>query len=71
MKILELLHKRVLVATKTNGYNSAQTVEEIKILEISPSGNWVKIQNSNGAKFWKSVSDVTPIEVLEPTDKPS
>lgn len=72
MRIFDLLYKRILVAERT-GYASTQKVEEIKILEISPSGNWVKIQNMNGNKFWKSVSDITPIEVLAviTTDKPA
>jgi len=72
MNLSELLHKRVLVAEKERGYNSKQTVEEIKILEISPSGNWVKIQNMNGNKFWKHSSDIVPMEVLTSLEtKPS
>jgi hypothetical protein len=54
------------------GYNSKQTVEEIKILEISPSGNWVKTQNMNGNKYWKHSSDIVPMEVLASLEtKPS
>lgn len=68
MTILDLLHKRILVTEKSNGYNSKTTVEEIKILEISPSGNWVKIQNMNGQKYWKNYSDINPIEVLNSID---
>lgn len=73
MTIFDLLHKRVLVAEKSTGYNSKNVVEEIKILEISPSGLWVKIQNMNGNKFWKMSSDIVPIEVLAHLniDKPS
>jgi len=69
--IQDLLHKRILVATKDTGYRQSSTVEEVKILEISPSGNWIKIQNQNGAKIWKSAADVVPIEILNPTDKPT
>lgn len=71
MKISELLHKRILVSQKGDGYASPQRVEEIKVLEIAPSGNWVKIQNQYGNKFWKSASDIILIEILEPTGKPS
>lgn len=71
MNVNELLHKRLLVAEKGSGYTSGQTISEIKILEVSPSGNWVKIQSQHGNKFWKSVSDIVPIEILEPTGKPS
>jgi len=69
MTIQDLLHKRVLVAEKENSCRSEKTVKEIKILEISPSGNWVKIMNDNGNKFWKHYSDITPIEVLAAIDK--
>lgn len=68
MNIHELLHKRILVSEKERGYSSKQTLEEIKILEISPSGNWVKIQNMNGNKYWKHSSDIVPIEVLSSLD---
>lgn len=65
MTIIHLLHKRVLVAEKENSYSNKKTVKEIKILEISPSQNWVKIQGDNGSKYWVHYSDITPIEVLE------
>jgi len=67
MEITELLHKRILVAITGNRYFSSQksTVEEIKILEVSPSENWIKIQNMNGNKFWKNADDIKPVEVLE------
>lgn len=73
MDITKMLHKRILVAEKLQGFNSKSTVEEIKILEISPSGIWIKIQNMNGNKYWKNYSDINPIEVLENInlDKPN
>ena len=60
----DLLFKRILVAQKERGYSQVQTIEELKILEISPTGRFVKIQNMNGNKFWKHSSDIIPIEVL-------
>ena len=73
MNLSELLHKRVLVAEKERGYSSSnKTVKEIKILEISPSGNWVKIMNDNGNKHWLHYADINPIEVLSNLEtKPS
>ena len=66
MNIQDLLHKRVLIAEKERGFNNSnKTVKEIKILEISPSKNWVKIQNDNGNKYWLHYADITPIEVLD------
>lgn len=72
MHIDELLHKRILVTEQGKGSYSKATVEEIKILEISPSKKWVKIQNQHGQKFWRQIDDIKPIEVLQyiETDKP-
>lgn len=63
MNLSELLHKRILIATKERSYGE-QTVSEFLILEISPSQNWIKVQDMNGRKYWKHSSTVTPIEVL-------
>jgi len=68
MNLKELVHKRILVAEKQQGYNAKQTVEEYKILEVSPSGNFVKLQNMNGNKFWKTSADIIPIEILIETE---
>ena len=72
MTIQKLLHKRILVAEKGHSYSGEKIVKEIKILEISPSLNWIKIMNDNGNKYWKHYSDIVPVEVLAMinTDKP-
>ena len=64
MNLNELLHKRILVVEKERGYSSNQTIVELKILELSPTGNFIKIQNMNGNKYWKHSSDIVPIEIL-------
>ena len=65
MKIQDLLHKRVLVAEQGRGFSSSsKTVKEIKVLEISPTEVWVKVQNDNGNKYWLHHSDIIPVEVL-------
>ena len=66
-----LIHKRILIAEKESGYRTGQKIEEVKVLEISPSGHWVKIQNQNGQKFWKSRADIVPVEILGQTEKPT
>ena len=72
VKVKDLLHKRILVAKKNNDYSVKGKVEELKILEISPSGNWLKAQNTNGYKYWVHYSDIVPIEILAfvSNDKP-
>jgi hypothetical protein len=69
MKMKELLYKRILIAEK-GGYSTSSTVTEVKILEVSPSGKWVKIQNMNGNKFWRISADVIPIEILGEIETP-
>lgn len=59
--IQDLIGKRLLVKY-INGYSSA--IDELKVIELSPSGNWVKMMNMHGNKFWKLVSDISIIEVL-------
>ena len=64
VKVKDLLYKRMLVAKKNNDYSVKGKVEELKILEISPSENWIKVQNANGNKYWIHYSDIVPIEIL-------
>lgn len=61
MNIQELVGKRALLKM-SNGYGGE--VQEFKIIETSPSGNWVKLQNIYGNKFWKAIIDVSLVEVL-------
>jgi hypothetical protein len=70
MDLKSLLFKRILVVEKTYSYSSESTTTELKILEISPSGEWVKIQNMTGQKYWKHYSDIKPIEILFDIEKP-
>lgn len=63
MNIQELVNKRCLFSVGV-GYNN-QEVQEMKILEVSPSGQWVKMQSINGTKFWKPVTKVSLVEVLK------
>jgi len=70
MNITELLGKRCLF--KINSHFTNVTVEELKVIEISPSGNWVKLLNIHGARFWRAISTLDLIEVLKDlkADKP-
>lgn len=61
----ELVGKRMLL--KVGGVIAYSTpVEEYRILEVSPSGNWVKLQNLHGNKFWRARSDISVVEELKP-----
>lgn len=65
MLLKELIGQRLLIKGISGRFGSNSTVDEVKILELSPSGNWVKIMNGYGNKFWKSVTDIAVIEVLK------
>ena len=58
--------KRVLLKF---GNRYSESVSEYKIIEVSPSGNWIKIMNLNGRKFWKPVVEVAFIEELKSLEK--
>lgn len=62
VSIRELVGKRCLLKV---GLNYSSTVDEHRVLEVSPSGNFVKLMNTNGYKFWKATSDVSFIEELQ------
>lgn len=63
MNINELKGTRCLLKV-SNGQYGRQDVTEYRVLEISPSGNWVKLQNINGSKFWKATAEVALVEKL-------
>lgn len=65
----ELLHKRILVVAR--GIGSNKEIEELKVLEISPAKNWVKVMNLDGKKYWTHSSNITVIEVLNNIPKRS
>ena len=64
MNITELLGKRCLLQVNAGRFSS-QKVDEYKVLEIAPSGNWVKLQSIYGNKFWRPVAEVSFVEELK------
>lgn len=63
MNITDLLGKRCLLQVGIDPYKQ-RVITEFKILEISPSGNWVKLMNIHGNKFWRTVTEISFIEEL-------
>jgi hypothetical protein len=62
----KFLYKRILVLVKSGRYyDKSVNAEELKVLEISPSGEWVKVMDQYGKKYWKDTGSIDPIEVLE------
>jgi hypothetical protein len=67
MEVNELIGKRVLLKGQQHG---KIMVEEFKILEISPSGVWIKVLNQYGIKQWKAKDEIFLVEVLLTVEKP-
>ena len=65
MNIVELIGSRVLLKIGGSSTYSRQEVTEYKILELSPSGNWAKIQNMYGNKYWKPLQEISFVEKLQ------
>lgn len=61
ISIADFMGKRCLLA-EASGYG--KKVDEYRILEVSPSGNWVKLQSIYGNKFWKAIAEVSFVEEL-------
>jgi len=65
MRIIELVGKRCLMLVEGSRYSRSKSVEEYRVLEASPTGNWVRLMNAFGNKFWKPVAEVSLVEVLQ------
>lgn len=52
------LNRRILI-------ESYKKPIEVKVLEISPTGEYIKVQNLNGHKEWLETKGVEVLEVLE------
>jgi hypothetical protein len=67
MKLEELrekVGKRALLSVGGYSYLAKNQVDEYKILEISPSQEWVKLLDQNGRRFWKRINEVSLLEFL-------
>ncbi len=70
MNINDYINSRVLLnLSNQTRWSSPSTVSEYKVLEVSPSGNWVKLMDLNGKRFWCTVSSISFVEALKSFDK--
>ena len=60
LDVRDFIGKRIL-ATRFN--NPFEDVREYKVLEVSPSGDWVKLM-VDGKRFWNKRQLITLVEVL-------
>lgn len=65
--MISYVHRRVLIIKKDSyAYSRSRSGEvmEVKILEVSPSRNFTKIQDPDGRKYWLDTDGITIIEPL-------
>jgi len=65
MNVIELVGQRCLLLVSGLRYSRQNEVQEYRVLEASPSGNWIRLMNAFGNKFWKPVGEVSVVEVLQ------
>lgn len=66
MNVRDLIGKRALVrlSNRERGFYTNETPDEMRFVEVSPSGNWTKLRNMNGRQFWVPTGNIALIEVL-------
>ena len=64
MLVKELVGERCLLKVGKTLYRDSE-VQEYRILEASPSEQWVKLMTIHGTKFWKPITEVALVEVLK------
>lgn len=62
MNLEELIDKRLLIKDET--YATSINPTEVIILELSPSKQWIKLQNSLNLKYWVKATSINVIEIL-------
>lgn len=74
MNVNDLVGKRILAKVGQSRISSfcGPLVEEYRVLEVAPSGNWIRLMNAHGNKFWRAVTEVSFVEELRDlkADKP-
>ena len=63
-KLSELIGKRMLINQNSGRYGSAILPQEVKFIEHSHSGEYVKLMNDNGRKYWINFKSFDLVEVL-------
>lgn len=65
MDVRQLVGKRMLAKIDSaRRYYGSTAIDEYRVLEVSPSGQWVKLMGIHGNKFWRAVSEVGFVEQL-------
>jgi hypothetical protein len=62
--VTELVGKRALMKIRTGRYGDG-AITEYRIMEVSPSGNWVRVMKE-GHAFWAAVVECSLVEELLP-----
>ena len=60
------LHRRMLVQIRTDRFTplGPSYAQEVTVIEISPSANFVKLRDDNGRRFWVQTGALVVYETL-------
>jgi hypothetical protein len=58
----DIVGRRALLKIGVNP-SMGETVE-YSVVEVAPSGNWIKLRTLNGAEIWKPIREVVLVELL-------
>lgn len=62
MDLRDLVGRRVLATTSI--HRTVGSIQEYRILEVSPSGNYTRIMDAFGHKIWRLSTDLIVVETL-------
>lgn len=58
-------HRFLMKITSVDGSLRSMGVTEYLVMEVSPTGHWMKLKNHNGSMFWRPTPDVQTVEALD------
>ena len=61
MEPQEIIGKRLIVIIK-------RKIREASIIEVSPSGEYVKLKFTSGTQVWKEKSTLLIVDIFNPTE---
>ena len=65
MNMHALVGKRIICQSQIPGYDLWLGVKECRVIEVSPSGEWVKLLTGKKTSEWERASEMRILEVLK------
>lgn len=62
-QVRSLVGGRILRVHKPGPYRT-DVIDEARVLEVSPSGEWTRLMNEHGSKYWTRTDELKIVEIL-------